>query len=137
MDRKIARFNKRLTIQRNTTVTDKYGNHTNTWADYYQCWTYASTYQYDEEREAAVTSQEQTMSFEVRYCSNLAGINSVGYRVLFGGNQYNIISVDMMNYQDRTIKLRCKLVQAVVKDYPTPVTDDEIHIDKNGWDVVM
>ena len=112
MDRKIARFNRRITIQKNTATTDKYGNHKNTWTDHYQCWAYASTYQYDSEHEAAVTYEEQTINFEVRHCSTLADITSIGYRVMFDGNQYNIISVDMMNYQDKTIRLRCKLVQA-------------------------
>lgn len=112
MERKIARFNRRITIQKNSAFTDRYGNHKNKWVDYFVCWAYASTYQYDKERETAVTSQEQTVNFEVRYCSDLAGITSIGYRVLFDGNQYDIISIDMMNYQDKTIRLRCKLIQA-------------------------
>ena len=34
MERKIARFNERIVIQKNEVVTDKYGNHKNTWIDF-------------------------------------------------------------------------------------------------------
>ena len=57
MERKIARFNERLTVQKNEVVVDKYGNHKNTWTDYFTCYTYASTYQYDKENEAGFFRQ--------------------------------------------------------------------------------
>ena len=65
MERDIARFNERISIQKNTVVTDKYGNHKNVWTDYYTCFTYASTYQYDKENEAATTWRAD-INFEVR-----------------------------------------------------------------------
>jgi head-tail adaptor len=34
----IAAMNVRLTIQKNETVTDRIGNHVNTWTDFYTCW---------------------------------------------------------------------------------------------------
>ena len=112
MDRKIARFTERITFQKNTAVTDKYENHTTQWVDYFSCYTYASTYQYDKEKDSEVIREEQTISFEVRYCSELKNLNSIQYRVVFHGSVYNIISVDMMNYQFRTIRVRCKLGKA-------------------------
>ena len=86
MERKIARFNEHLTVQKNTVVVDKYGNHKNTWADYYSCYTYASTYQYDKENEAATTTEERTINFEVRYCTELKDLDSTHYRVAFRGD---------------------------------------------------
>lgn len=109
MERKIARFNERLTVQKNEVVVDKYGNHKNTWTDYFSCFTYASTYQYDKENEAATTTEEQTINFEVRYCTELAGLDSTHYRVVFRESIYDIQSVDMMNYQKKTIRIVCKL----------------------------
>lgn len=111
MERKIARFNERLTVQKNEVVVDKYGNHKNVWADYYSCYTYASTYQYDKENEAATTTEEQTINFEVRYCTELAGLDSTHYRVVFRESIYDIQSVDMMNYQKKTIRIVCKLLK--------------------------
>lgn len=111
MERAIARFNERLTVQKNEIVVDKYGNHKNTWTDYFTCFTYASTYQYDRENEAATTMEEQTIYFEVRYCPELAGLDSTHYRVSFHGDSYDIQSVDMMNYQRKTIRIICKLAK--------------------------
>ena len=109
MERAIARFNERLTVQKNEVVVDKYGNHKNVWTDYYSCYTYASTYQYDKENEAATTTEEQTINFEVRYCTELTDLDSTHYRVAFRGSTYDIQSVDFMNYQKTTIRIVCKL----------------------------
>ena len=109
MERKIARFNERIVIQKNEVVTDKYGNHKNTWTDFYSCFAYASTYQYDKENEAAVTTEERTINFEVRYCGELKDLDSTHFRVAFHGDNYDIQTVDFMNYQKKTIRIVCKL----------------------------
>ena len=38
----IAKMNERITFEKNTTVVDKIGNHVNTWAEYFSCYTYAT-----------------------------------------------------------------------------------------------
>lgn len=78
-------------------------------------YTYASTYQYDQEEEAATTREEQTINFEVRYCTELKDLDSTHYRVSFHGKPYDIQSVDMMNYQRKTIRIVCKLDAAQKK----------------------
>lgn len=100
-------MNERITIEKNTTVVDKVGNHVNTWEEYFSCFTYASTYE-AEEKENEVTTEQRTITFHVRYCSELKGITSTGFRVRFHGDIYNIASVDMMNYQCREIRLLCR-----------------------------
>ena len=104
----IERMNERITIQQNTVTVDKYGNHKTGWTDYFSCWAYASTYQYDREKETVVTEDEQTIIFEVRYCSELKTLDSTHFRILFHGAPYDIQSVDMMNYQKKSIRIRCK-----------------------------
>lgn len=44
----ISRLNERITVEKNTVVTDAIGNHKNTWAPYFSCYAYASTYQAEE-----------------------------------------------------------------------------------------
>ena len=109
MERKIARFNERIVIQKNEVVTDKYDNHKNIWTDFYTCFTYASTYQYDKENEAATTTEERTINFDVRYCGELKDLDSTHFRVAFHGDSYDIQTVDFMNYQKKTIRIVCKL----------------------------
>ena len=102
----IERMNERIIIQKNTAVADRYGNRKAVWTDYFTCWSYASTYQYDREKEAVITEQEQTVIFEARYCSELKNLDSTHYRILFHGETYDIQSVDMMNYQRKTLRIR-------------------------------
>jgi SPP1 family predicted phage head-tail adaptor len=114
MNRKVARFNKRITIQKNTVTTDKHLNHVNTWTDYFSCWAYAGTYQFDKEEQGeAQTIPEESVNFEVRYCSELKALTSDGFRVLFNGSIYDIIAVDEMNYQNQSVRIRCKWQKAV------------------------
>lgn len=103
----IERLNEIITIQKNSVTTDQYGNHKNVWTDYFICHAYADTYLKEEEAEVT-TSDERSITFEVRYCSELAGITSTGYRVLFHDENYNIESVDMMNWKRKTIRLKCR-----------------------------
>ena len=91
----------------NTVQVDAYRNHTNTWTDYYSCAAYASTYTANENGEV-VTSEERSIAFEVRYCPELKNINSTNYRVVFHDEVFNILSVDMMNYQKKEIRLTCR-----------------------------
>ena len=104
---RIARKNARITFQRRTVNTDRYKNHTSTWEDYFTCWAYANTYSASESGEE-VTYEERSITFETRYCPELAAVTSVGYRIVFGGEQYEIQSVDMMNYQHDSIRFTCK-----------------------------
>ena len=103
----IERLNERIVIQKNAVVVDQYANRRNTWTDYYSCACYADTFAKEEEG-AVITEDKRTIIFEVRYCSTLREITSVGYRVLFHGDVYNIVSVDMMNWQRKVIKISCR-----------------------------
>lgn len=100
-------MNERITVQKTAVVVDSIGNHLNTWEDYFSCATYASTYE-AEEKSGEVTTEERTITFSVRYCSELKNISSTGFRVIFHGDVYNIASVDMMNYDRKEIKLLCR-----------------------------
>lgn len=104
----IAQMNERITIEKNTVSVDKVGNHRNAWADYYSCYAYAATYEASEDN-GKVIAEDKSVVFTIRWSSETKGITSVGYRVRFRGEIYNIRSVDMMNFGKKTIKLRCQL----------------------------
>lgn len=115
MERSIARYNERITFQKNTVTEDKYKNRKASWLDYYSCYTYASTYQYDHEKDAVVASQEQTINFEVRYCSELKNLDTTQFRVIFHDHVYDIESIDWMNYQRKKLRVQCKLTKEASK----------------------
>ena len=35
-------------------------------------------------------------------------IDSTGYRVVFGGELYDILAIDHMNYKKKSIKFKCR-----------------------------
>lgn len=103
----IDKLNERLTIEKSKAVTDKAGNHRNTWENYFSCFTYASTYE-AQETGNEVTEENRSVVFTVRWCRETAAVTSTGYRIQFRGDVYNILSVDPMNFQKREIKFHCR-----------------------------
>lgn len=104
----IDQLNERVIFQKATIVTDKIGNHRNIWEDWFTCSAYASTYE-AQEKEGEVVTEQQTVTFTVRWCRETKVLTSTGYRVKFRDRIYNIISVDPMNYQKKSLKIRCAL----------------------------
>jgi head-tail adaptor len=46
------------------------------------------------------------MFFMVRYCSELADIDSEHFRIIFKGAIYNITFVDNIQYENKVLKIR-------------------------------
>lgn len=108
---KVSRLNEWIIIQRNEVETDRYGNHQAVWKEWFSCFAYADTYAKDE--SAGVTTDEEgIITFEIRYCKTLSTISSTKCRVLFREISYDVLSVDMMNYQKRSIRLKCRRVKS-------------------------
>ncbi len=103
----IEKLNEMITIQQNSVVVDEYGNHKNTWTDYFTCHARAYTYSKYEKEDVTMTD-ERSITFEVRYCSELYRISSVKNRVVFHGEIYDIESIDMMNWDREKIHIACR-----------------------------
>ena len=103
---RIARKNVRITFQQNEVYCDQYKNRLRQWSDYYSCSAYASTYAAAEDGDA-VTSEEKGITFETRWCPELAAVTSTGFRIVFRDENYNILSIDPMNYQGQAIRFAC------------------------------
>ncbi|MCD8156913.1 MAG: phage head closure protein [Clostridiales bacterium] len=110
----IALLNMTITIQKCEAVADAAGNYVNEWMDYYTC--HATVGDEDsakaaESEGAGMTADHPGLSFTVRYCAAAAAVTSTGYRVLFGDDIYNILSVDHMNFKRKSLKLKCEKVR--------------------------
>ena len=114
MDHEIARFNERITFQKNTVTVDRYKNHVNEWTDYYSCFATISNSsgKTDTESEGAGTTlDELDIGFTVRFCQKTFAVNSTGYRIIWNGEVYNIVKVDYLNMKKRGLKFRCRKVE--------------------------
>lgn len=107
----VSLLSVRITFQKNAVAVDGIGNHKNTWTDYYSCHATAggeAGKQTSEADVAATVVDESDISFTVRYCKKVSVIDSTRYRVVFGGELYNILAIDHMNYKKKCIKFKCR-----------------------------
>ena len=109
----IAGLRVRITIQKNETVVDKYGNHTSSWSDYFTCWATAvmSGKSAEETQNAGYTQESDRLDITVRWSSETAAVNSKQYRVLLNGRIYNILGIDDMGFRHNSRKLFCQLTE--------------------------
>ncbi|MDD4370425.1 MAG: phage head closure protein [Anaerostipes sp.] len=107
----IALLNVRVVFQKSTVVVDAIGNHKNEWTEVYSCYATVSGENGKEATAAGITVDDSDLSFSVRYCRKVAEINNTKYRVLFGEEIYNILSVDHMNYRNKSVKFKCQKVR--------------------------
>lgn len=107
----ISGLRVRITIQKNETVVDKYGNHKSTWTDFFTCWASAVTsgLSISEKESAGHTTEADKLDITVRYSTETAAINSKQYRVLLAGRIYNILSIDEMGFKHHSRKLHTQL----------------------------
>ena len=107
----IAGMRVRITIQKNETMTDKYGNHKSAWNDYFKCWATASNQTGEETKEAGTITEEDRMDFTVRYSSETAAVVSTKYRILLKDRIYDIDHVDDMGFRKNSRKFHAHLTE--------------------------
>lgn len=109
----ISGLRVRITIQKNETVVDKYGNHKSVWTDFFSCWASAVTsgLSASEKESAGHTMEADKLDITVRYSTETAAINSKQYRVLLAGRIYNILSIDEMGFKHNSRKLHTELTE--------------------------
>ena len=109
----ISGLRVRITIQKNETVVDKYGNHKSTWTDFFTCWASAVTsgISASEKESAGHTTEANKLDITVRYSTETAAINSKQYRILLAGRIYNILSIDEMGFKHNSRRLHTQLTE--------------------------
>ncbi len=103
----------RITIQKNETQTDQYGNHKSYWTDYFRCWATAVSRKasVSEGETASHIAETEKLDFTVRYSTETALVNPKRFRVILNDRIYNIVSVDPMAFKHNSIKLHTELCE--------------------------
>lgn len=109
----IAAMRKRITIQKNSTEIDKYGNHKPAWIDYFTCWATIAkqSNSTDETHESGYTQEHERLGITVRWSSETAAVNSKEYRITLDDRLYDIVDIDEMNYKHNSRKFICVLCE--------------------------
>ena len=104
----VALLNVRIEIQQNTVITDKYGNHKNSWEPYLSCYATVSNEAPKEETDSGLIVDDSKLDFTIRFCRSASSISSTGFRVVFNDEIYDILGVNHINYKKKAIKLMCQ-----------------------------
>lgn len=99
----------RQTIQimkRTGYTTDEIGNQIPATEPFLKIHAYVNNLSGKEYWEAAQTQSENTVVFTVRHCRTLQDVNTREYFILWQGREYNITSLDNVQYKNETLKIR-------------------------------
>lgn len=107
----LGEWKERIVIQKSRTGTDKAGNHVLFWEDYYFCAACVNNLSGKEYWEAAQVNAQTEVYFLIRYCSEVAAMDTEHYRILFRGQVYNITFLDNVKYRNKILKLRASLIK--------------------------
>ena len=107
----VALLNRKITVQKNTVVTDAIGNHTNEWADFYSCYATISGESPNESTSAGMVVDNTKADFSVRWCKAVSEVTPDEYRVVYNGEIYNILGIDHQNFKKKSVKLKCQKVR--------------------------
>ena len=98
---------------RNTVIIQKYkkgyddiGNPVEEWSDYKRAKAYINGLSGSEYWEAANVQSEKTLEFVFRWKAFFDEMNTTQFRLVFGGNVYNIKDIDNIQYRNKTVKIR-------------------------------
>lgn len=99
-------YRESVTIEKSGYTEDDIGNQVSSWIEYYRGYAYMNNLSGTEYWEAAQTQAQNTVMFILRYHQLLGAMNTKEYRLLHRGREYNITSIDNVQYKNETIKIR-------------------------------
>jgi SPP1 family predicted phage head-tail adaptor len=102
-------YREQVTIEKNGYTEDDIGNQIPGWEIYYKGYAYMNNLSGKEYWEAAQAQAENTIIFTMRYHPKLGTMNTTGYRLKHRGKEYNISTIDNVQYKNETIKMRTTL----------------------------
>ena len=107
----IALLNTKITFKKQHVVVDEIGNHIEAWDDFYSCFATISGEGGGETFNAAQTNDHSDISFTVRYCSAVAEVDTLSYRIECEAEIYDILAIDHMGNKKQSLKFRCQKVK--------------------------
>lgn len=99
-------YRELITIEKVDIVTDEIGNQSAIRTEYFKGYAYMNNLSGKEYWEAAQSNSQDTVMFVMRYHPLLAKMNSTDYRLIHHNREYNITSIDNVQYKNETIKIR-------------------------------
>ena len=108
----VGLLNRRIIIQKKVTERDDAGVSTSSWKADFICWCTVSNESGQVDSGEGLNKPAVDISFIVRYCRQSLSVAPLTHRILFGGEFFDIISVDHVSYKGSMIKFNCQKVRS-------------------------
>lgn len=102
----IGQLDKRITIQKYTTVTSENNFDEEKWIYYKSVWASINNLFGKEFYAAKAVQSENTVEFLIRYSKDLEVLDSKVYRIFWNEKIYNITFIDNIKYENRWLKIK-------------------------------
>lgn len=101
-----SELDRRIVIEKASTVTDTRGNELHTWGAYYSCAAGVKPYDEYAQTEERRPDYNTVTEFKIRYCAKAAAIVPGIYRVRYNGNIHRILTATDVNGAHELIKIK-------------------------------
>lgn len=102
-----GRLNKRITLQKYTSVEGEWGNTVTEWKDLTSMWASINSLFGREFWEAKQANLENTINITIRYQKVLKDLDTRAYRVKWDSKIYNITFIDNPRFENKYLTLKC------------------------------
>lgn len=102
----IGKLDKRITIQKYTTIQNENGFDIEDWIDYKTIWASVNNLWGKEFYAAKAVNMENTVEFICRYSRDLANISTKEYRIFWNNRAFDITFVGNMQYMNKWLKFK-------------------------------
>lgn len=99
-------YRQPIEIRKSSFEEDDIGNQKKVWTKYFKGYAYMNNLSGSEYWEAAQTQAQNTVMFIMRYHPLLEAMNTKEYCLVHRGKEYNITSIDNVQYKNEIIKIR-------------------------------
>lgn len=100
-------MNKRITIQKYTSIEGEWGQTTTQWIDFTTVWASINSLFGKEFWEAKQCNLENSINITIRYQKALKDLDTREYRVKWDNKIYNIINIDNPYFKNKYLTLKC------------------------------
>lgn len=107
----IGDLNKRIAIEKYTTITTENNFDEEKWLPYKTVWASVNNLYGKEFWNAKAVQSENTVEFIVRYSKDLENINSKEYRIFWSDRAFNITFIDNIKYENKWLKIKATEVK--------------------------
>ena len=108
----VGLLNRRIIVQKKVTERDDAGISTSSWKDDFSLWSTISNESGQVDSGEGLNKSAVDISFTVRYCRQSLSVAPLTHRILFGGEFFDIVSVDHVSYKGSMIKFNCQKVRS-------------------------